>query len=215
MGSLPGTGVAADHVAHLLSSAVLVLSFGLLYQRRLTAMIGTYAMQAWALAAAAFWQGWVQGSPALYIAGAITAGAIGMAAPITLRRIVRRQRIHGGVETTLGLFPCMVAGLALVALAVLLVRPATMDSPVLTREDLALALSVVLVGLLVMITRRTTLPQVVGFMSIGNGLVLGLVSVRGMPLVAASSVAVLVLLGAAVSGLFFFGIREHLEGTRR
>jgi len=167
------------------------------------------------LAAAALWQGWVQDSLALYITGAITVGTMGVAVPIALRHIVRRQRIHGTVETMLGIFPGMAAGVALVALAVLLVRPATMDSPVLAREDMALALSVVLLGLLVMITRRAVVLQVVGFISVGNGLLLGIVGVRGIPLVAALSMALLVLLGAAVSGVFFFGIHERLGGTRR
>ena len=63
-----------------------------------------------------------------------------------------------------------------------------------------------------MVTRRTALPQLVGFMSIGNGLILGAVSVQGMPLVAELSVAVLAMLGAVVSGLFFFRIRESFEG---
>jgi len=82
---------------------------------------------------------------------------------------------------------------------------------VLTREDLSLALSVVLLGQLMMITRQTALTQVVGFMSIENGLILGAVGVRGMPLVVELSVAVLVMVGAVVFGLFFFRIRERFE----
>jgi hydrogenase-4 component E len=68
---------------------------------------------------------------------------------------------------------------------------------------------------LMMITRRTALAQVVGFISMENGLLLGAVGVRGMPLVAESVAAVLVLVGALVSGVFFFRIRERFDHLGR
>jgi hydrogenase-4 component E len=89
------------------------------------------------------------------------------------------------------------------------VLPVTAQSHTLTREDLALALSVVLMGMLMMITRRTALTQVIGFMSMENGLILAAVSVEGMPLVVELTVAVLVLLAFAVFGVFFFRIRDR------
>ena len=86
-----------------------------------------------------------------------------------------------------------------------------MHAAALTREDLALALSVVLLGLLMMITRRNALTQVVGFMSLENGLILAAVSVAGMPLVVELSVAFLVMVAFIVFGVFFFRIRERFE----
>jgi hydrogenase-4 component E len=211
MGGQPGFGELSYDVAHLLGGAVLVLTFGLLYQRRITAVITTYAMQSWVLAAAAAWQGWAQGSPELYVAALIALGVKGVAIPIGLHRIVLRLQIHRAVETAMGIFPSMAVGVGLVVLSILMVLPTTMESQVLTREDLALALSVVLLGHLMMITRRTALTQVIGFMSIENGLILGAVGVRGMPLVVELSVAVLVLVGGVVFGVFFFRLRERFD----
>jgi hydrogenase-4 component E len=91
------------------------------------------------------------------------------------------------------------------------VLPTTLASQALTREDLALALSVVLLGLLMMITRRNALTQVVGFMSLENGLILAAVSVAGMPLIVELSVAFLVMVAFIVFGVFFFRIRERFE----
>jgi hydrogenase-4 component E len=113
--------------AHLLGGAVLVLSFGLLSQRRLAAVITLYALQGWALVATAGWQGWLQGAPALGVAGLIVLGATGVAAPVLLRRIARRSRLHQVVDTALGIFPGLAIGSALVALAVLVVLPATIS----------------------------------------------------------------------------------------
>ena len=206
-----GFGAISYDLAHLLGGAVLVLSFVLLYQRRLRAVINTYALQAVALAAAAAWQGWVQQAPELYITAAITLTVKGFVLPVALHRIVRRLAIHRAVEPALGVFPSMVMGVALVALAILVVLPTTLAAQALTREDLALSLSVVLLGVLMMITRRNALTQTIGFLSLENGLILGAVGVSGMPLVVELSIAVLVLVAFTLSGVFFFRIRERFD----
>jgi hydrogenase-4 component E len=204
-------GALAYDMAHLLGTAALVMSFVLLYQRRIGAVVNTYAVQAWILAAAAFWQGWVQASPHLYATGVIALLAKGLAIPIALHNIVHRLRIQRSIEIALGVFPSMALGVGMVTLAILVVLPTTPDSQVLTREDLAIALSVVLLGLLMMISRRTALTQVIGFMSLENGLILAAIGVAGMPLVVELSVAVLILVAAIVFGVFFFRIRARFD----
>lgn len=207
-----GFGALPYDVAHLLGGAALVLSFALLYQRRIGAVINAYAAQAAVVGAAAAWQGWVQGEAGLFATALLALAVKGIAIPVALRRLVRRLAIHRGVETALGIFPSMISGVALVALSTLLVLPATALSPeTLTREDLALALSVVLLGLLAMITRRSAFTQTVGFLSVENGLSLAAVGVRGMPMVFEISVAFLVLIVFIVLGLFVFRIRERFD----
>ncbi|MBU6498606.1 MAG: hydrogenase-4 component E [Rhodospirillales bacterium] len=211
MGPRLGFGVFDYDLAHMLGGAVLVLSFGLLYQRRVSAVITLYAMQAVVLAAAAAWQGWVQGAVELYLTAAITLAAKGLAIPFGLRAIVRRLDIHRTIETALGIFATMAFGVGLVALSILVVLPVTLHAYALTREDLATALSVVLLGMLMMITRRNALTQVIGFLSLENGLILAAVGVAGMPLVVELAVAVLVMLVFIVFGVFFFRIRERFD----
>ena len=89
--------------------------------------------------------------------------------------------------------------------------PVTHQSGAITRENLALALSVVLLGLLMMITRRNAVTQVVGFMSLENGLILAAVGVRGMPFVVEMSVAFSVMVAFIIFGVFFFHIRERFD----
>ena len=79
------------------------------------------------------------------------------------------------------------------------------------REDLAFALSIVLLGLLMMVTRRNAVSQVIGFMSLENGLVLAATGARGMPLVVEISVAFSVLIAFIVTGIFLFRIRERFD----
>jgi len=198
-------------IGHLLSASVLVLSFALLFQRRILGVLRIFALQASVLAAAAAWQAWIQDAPHLYVTAAIALLFKAIAIPVTLQRIVRRLGIHRTVETVLGVGLAMLAGVGLVALSILLVLPVTHAAIALTRDDLALALSVVLLGLLMMITRRNSVTQVVGFMSLENGLILAAVGVHGMPLVVEMSVAFSVMVAFIIFGIFFFHIRERFD----
>jgi hydrogenase-4 component E len=207
MHASPIFGVLSHDAAHLLGGAMLVLSFVLLYQRRLTAMIHVYALQSLVLAAAAAWQGWAQSAPPLYLVALIALAAKGIAIPVALSRILDRTNIRPEIETAFGIFPSIILGLALVALAILVVPPGAL------RESLSFALSVVLLGLLTMIARRNALAQVIGFLSLENGLILAAVGIEGLPLVAELSIAVLVLLACVVCGVCFFRIRERFDSV--
>jgi hydrogenase-4 component E len=204
-------GQLAYDVAHLLGGAVLLLSFVLLYQRRIGAVINAFAMQGTLLALAAAWQAHAQGEPGLYLTALLAFGAKGVLIPVALHRMVRELNLHRTVETALGIGPSMMAGVGLVGLAILAVLPATEGVRALAREDIALALSVVLLGMLMMITRRNAISQVIGLLSLENGLILAAIGVTGMPLVVELSTAALVLMVALVAGVITFQIRERLD----
>jgi len=198
-------------LSHLLGGGVLLLSFLLLYQRRIGAVINAFATQGTLLALAAAWQGWVQGAPGLYLTALLAFAAKGVLIPLALHHIVRRLDLHRTVETALGIGSSMIAGVALVGLAILAVLPATEGVGALAREDVALALSVVLLGMLMMITRRNAISQVIGLLSLENGLILAAIGVAGMPLVVELSTAALVLMVAVVAAVFAFQIRERFD----
>lgn len=198
-------------LAHLIGATVLMAGFSLLYQRRLFAVLNTFSFQALALAAAAAWQAHVQNAPHLYVTAGVALVFKAMIVPFALHWLVEKLGIHRTVETALSIGWTMIIGVALVALSILLVLPVTAKAAALTRESLALAMSVVLLGMLMMITRRNAVTQVVGFMALENGLILAAVSAKGMPLVVEISVAFSVLVAMALFGIFFFRIRERFD----
>ena len=114
-------------------------------------------------------------------------------------------------ETVVGIGQTMLAGIALVALSILVMLPITAEAGTLAREDLAFSLSVILLGLLMMISRRNAVSQVIGFMSIENGLILAATAAKGMPLVVEISVAFSILVALIVIGIFLFRIRERFD----
>jgi hydrogenase-4 component E len=201
----------AFDLAHLLAGGMVVLSFLLLYQDRITATLNVFALQAITLALAVAWQSYMQDAPHLMITAAIALIVKGFIIPAALHRIVRRLEIHREIEQVIGGGPTMLTGLGLVALAILLVMPVGTSVSLLAREDLAFALGVILLGLLMMITRRNAVTQIIGFMSLENGLVLAATGAKGMPLVVEVSVAFSILIVFIVFGVFVFRIRERFD----
>jgi hydrogenase-4 component E len=198
-------------ISHLLAGGLVLMSFVLLYQDRLYSLLHVYALHALTLALAVAWQAYIQDAPHLYVTAAIALGFKAIVIPIALRRIVQQLGIHREIETAVGIGLTMLAGMALVALSMVVMLRVTGAANPIAREDLALALAVVLLGLLIMVTRRNAVSQVVGFMSLENGLVLAATGARGMPLVVEISVAFSILIAFIVIGIFLFRIRERFD----
>ena len=202
----------AYNIAHLIGAVILMSSFALLYQRRLTAVVSIFVVQAVALTAAAAWQAHIQDdSIHLYSSAAVILVFKVVFVPIALRWLIRKLGVQKTVETTLGVNMSLMLGVALVGLSILLVLPVTVEAGSLSRETLALAMSVVLLSFLTMITRRNAITQVVGFMALENGLLLAAVSAEGMPFVVEISIAFSVLIAMTLFGIFFFRIRERFD----
>jgi hydrogenase-4 component E len=198
-------------IADLLAGSLVLVSFMLLYQDRLYALLNVYALHAVVLALSVGWQAFIQHAPHLYVTAVIALGFKAILIPVALRRIVERLGIHREVETVGGTGPTMLAGMALVALSMVVMLRVTGGATPIAREDLAFALAVVLLGLLIMVTRRNAVSQVVGFMSLENGLVLAATGAKGMPLVVEISVAFSILIAFIVIGIFLFRIRERFD----
>ena len=203
-------GLAFD-VAHLLTGGLVLVSFMLLYQDRMFSLLNIFALHAFVLSLSVAWQALVQGAPHLYVTAAFALVFKVIVIPVALHRIVRRLGIHQTLEIVAGIGPTMLAGMGLVALSIVVMLPVTVGVDTLAREDLAFALSVVLLGLLMMVTRRNAVSQVIGFMSLENGLVLAATGAKGMPLVVEISVAFSVLIAFIVIGIFLFRIRERFD----
>ena len=198
-------------IAHLLAGGLVLVSFMLHYQDRLYALVNVFALHAVVLTASVGWQAWLQDSSHLYITAAIAFGFKAIVIPLALRRIVARLGIHREIETVVGVGPTMLAGIGLVALSLVLMLRVTSEAAPLAREDIAFALSVLLLGLLMMVTRRNAVSQIIGFMSLENGLILAATGANGMPLVVEISVAFSVLIAFIVIGIFLFRIRERFD----
>ena len=197
----------------MLAGGLVLTSFMLLYQDRMYGLLNVFALHAVVLSASVAWQAYIQAAPHLYVTAAIALVLKAIIIPVALHRVVARLGIHRTIETVVGIGPTMLAGMGLVALSMVVMLKATAAADPLAREDLAFALSVVLLGLMMMVTRRNAVSQVVGFMSLENGLILAATGAKGMPLVVEISVAFSVLVAFIVIGVFLFRIRERFDSV--
>jgi hydrogenase-4 component E len=203
----------AIDVAHMLAGGMVLVSFMMLYQDRMFGLLNVFALHAVVLSLSVGWQAFIQNAPHLYVTAAIALVLKAIVIPVALRRMVVRLGIHRTIETVGGIGSTMLLGMGLVALSMVVMLRATAGADPLAREDLAFALSVVLLGLLMMVTRRNAVSQIIGFMSLENGLILAATGAKGMPLVVEISIAFSVLIAFIVIGVFLFRIRERFDSV--
>src|SRR6185312_1557457 len=134
-------GLSYD-IVHLLAGSLVLVSFMLLYQDRLYALLNVYALHALVLAAAVAWQAYAQDAPHLYITAAIALLFKAILIPVVLHRMIVKLGIHREIETVVGIGPTMLLGMGLVALSMVVMLRVTVGADPLVREDLAFALAV-------------------------------------------------------------------------
>ncbi len=209
--ALPLEPATLADIAQALSVGVMLCGFWMLLQRRLVNVVRTYAAQAFLLALAAAWQAYVQDERQLLTTAVIILVAKALIVPAVLNRIIVKLDLRRSVATSVGFGRGLVGAMGLVGFSMLLVFPVTTTSGALTRETLAMALSVVFLGFWMIITRNRAISQVIALMALENGVLLAVVGVKGMPLVVEMITAVLVLLTFMVFGIFFFHIRTRFD----
>src|SRR6202790_1800931 len=142
----------AFDIAHMLAGGLVLVSFMQLYQDRLYALLNVFALHALVLALSVAWQAYIQDAPHLYVTAAIALVFKAIVIPVVLHRIIVGFGVYREIEKVVGVGPAMLLGIGLVALSMVVMLRVTAEADPLAREDLAFALSVVLLGLLMMVT---------------------------------------------------------------
>jgi len=206
------TAPLSQQFVNLLAAGLLLIAFAMLSQRRVLSLIRLFAWQGVMLTASTLIVAWSTGQTHLYWSAAITAALKVVALPLLLHRLIDRLNVRWDVETLINIPTTMLAGIGLAILAFALATPISEMASTVTRSTLGIALACVLLSFLMMIVRRKAIPQVIGFLSMENGLFLAATSATyGMPLVVELGIALDVLVGTFVFGIFFFHIRETFD----
>jgi hydrogenase-4 component E len=202
----------AHQLVNLLAAMLLLIAFAMLSQRRILTLIHLFAWQGVALAASTFLVAYTTGQTHLYFSAALTVLLKVMLIPWVLHRLIDRLNIRWDVETLINIPTTMLIGVGLAIFAFALATPISQMSSTFTRATLGIALASVLLSFLMMIVRRKAVPQVIGFLAMENGLFFAATSATyGMPLVVELGVALDVLVGTFIFGIFFFHIREQFD----
>lgn len=196
----------------LLAGLIALTSFLMLGQSRLPRLVFIFSVQGCLLAAATALAASVLDYPHLYISAALSFALKGVTIPLLLHRLIHRLGLHRVMDTIERPARVMLGGASLLVFSYYVSLPVVARSSLVTLNAVAVSLAVVLLGMLLMITRRQAVAHVVGFMSIENGLFFAaVVSTYGMPMVVELGVAFDVLVAAVVFGVFFFQINASID----
>jgi hydrogenase-4 component E len=202
----------SGQIVNLLAALLLLIAFAMLAQRRVLTLIKLFAWQGAALAASTMMVAYSTAQPHLYFSAALTFALKVILIPWILHRLIDRLSVRWDVETLINIPTTMLVGIALAIFAFALATPISHMASALTRATLGIALASVLLSFLMMIVRRKAVPQVIGFLAMENGLFFAATSATyGMPLVVELGVALDVLVGTFIFGIFFFHIREQFD----
>jgi hydrogenase-4 component E len=197
---------------NLFASVLLLLSFAMLSQRRIMTVIHLFTLQGATLVAATVVVAYLTNQHHLYYSAAITLVTKVIVIPILLHRLIDRLNVKWDVETLINIPTTMLIGILLVVFSFNLALPIAKLSSSIAHSTLGIALACVLLSFMMMITRAKAVPQVIGFLSMENGLFFAATSATyGMPMVVEFGIAFDVLVGVFILGVFMFQIREQFD----
>jgi len=202
----------STQIINLLAAILLLIAFAMISQRRILSLINLFALQGLILTVSTCVVAYSTAQHHLYYSAALTLLLKVLMLPWLLHRLIRKLNIKWDVETLINIPTTMLAGIVLVIFAFDLAAPISQLSESVTRGLIGIALASVLLSLLMMLTRRKAVSQVVGFLSLENGLFFAATSAtHGMPLVVELGIALDVLVATFIFGIFFFQIRETFD----
>ncbi|GAB1235361.1 formate hydrogenlyase [Ferrigenium sp. UT5] len=202
----------APQLVNLLAAMLLLIMFAMLTQRRILSMINLFAWQGLLLTLSTAIVAYSTHQHHLYYSAGLTLVLKVLLLPWLLHRLMRKLNVRWDVETLINIPTTMLVGLALVIFAFNLAAPISQMAEGITRGLIGIALAGVLLSLLMMLTRRKAVTQVVAFLALENSLFFAATSAtHGMPLVVEFGIALDVLVASFIFGIFFFQIRETFD----
>ncbi|HMW76269.1 MAG TPA: formate hydrogenlyase [Rhodocyclaceae bacterium] len=197
---------------NLFAAVMLMLAFAMLSQRRILTLIHLFTLQGMTVVGATAMVAYVTHQPHLYASAALTFVLKVILIPFLLHRLINRLNVRWDIETMINIPTLMLVGIVLVVFAFNLALPISKLSTSIARGTLGIALACVLLSFMMMITRAKAVPQVIGFLTMENALFFAATSATyGMPMVVELGIALDVLVGIFILGVFMFQIREQFD----
>lgn len=206
-----------NRIITLMAALVLVLQIAAVGQRWIISSIRIFAVQSFLLAAIAGVIAYFNQASHIYIAALLTLIFKAGLLPWLLERLVARIGIRREIEPLINApLSILITGcLTLVAYVVAqsFYHPEESSArAALGHNTLAVAIALFLIGFFTMLNRRKALTQVLGLLSLENGLFLAAISLTyGMPLIVELGIFFDVLVAVLVLGILVFRIRETFD----
>jgi hydrogenase-4 component E len=196
----------------VLATLILLMSFLLLSQSRLTSAVYIFAWQGVCISVVTALIGYVHHNHHLYVSALITLALKGYFIPWLMHKMIRRIKLEKHIDHPDHPVLLLLAATGLVIFSYWISIPIQQAHLANISKLIALSIALILIGFFIMTMRKQAVLQVIGFMSIENGLFLSAISTsEGMPLLIELGVAFDVLVAAVLFGVFFLQIYDSIE----
>lgn len=198
-----------------LGSALLLLTcFGIVAQRRLSACVDLFALQSVFLSLTVTLVAFLTGVHHIYIAAALTIVIKAIVIPRILKKVIERLNVSRELVMNINVPASLLISGVLVMIAFLITQPIIPFGHLLTRDSLAIALAIVLIGFFTMIARQKAVTQMIAFLVMENGLFLGATAATyGMPLIVELGVFFDVLVAALIAGIYANRLQDAFDSV--
>jgi hydrogenase-4 component E len=198
-----------------LGAALLLLTcFGIVAQRRLSACVDLFALQSVFLSLTVTLVAFLTGVHHIYIAAALTIVIKAIVIPRILKKVIERLNVSRELVMNINVPASLLISGVLVMIAFLITQPIIRFGHLLTRDSLAIALAIVLIGFFTMIARQKAVTQMIAFLVMENGLFLGATAATyGMPLIVELGVFFDVLVAALIAGIYTNRLQDAFDSV--
>lgn len=198
----PAIPTVASQLLQALGALLLLTAFAALGTARAAGYIKAFAVQSVVLAMVAGVIGYFTGSAHLYVVAGLTVVIKAGAITLILRAVARRVGLQREPGLVLNLPASLLVGGLLTLLAFFASPAVVAPGTFLNEPPLAISVALVLMGLFLLSSRRHALAQVVGLLTIENGLFSGAIAIAyGMPLIVEIGILLDILVAVIVLGL--------------
>ena len=196
----------------IITASILLTSFAFLMQTRIHSMIATFVCQSAMLSAVMVLHALKTGEHELYLSALLTILLKVVFIPYLLKYFVAKLNIRHRVTDVRRPFLILIGAAALVLFCYRLVTPVSTVSWTQDNGNIAVAMAVMLLGMLLMITHRKAISYIIGFMSMENGIFFAaLVATKGMPMLVEFGIIFDVFFASILFGIFFLKLRRSID----
>jgi len=191
---------------------VVVLGLQTVATHRITSAVRAVALQGAALAFLPFALGHTLGLWGMIESCALVLALKGVIIPLLLHRAIREARVVHEADPMVSLQLSVIIGAALVGVAFWIGGTLVLPWPAPNRLLVPIALATLLLGFLVIVTRRKAVTQVVGYLMLENGVfIFGQALARELPFVVELAILLDVLVGVFVMGIAIHHISREFD----
>jgi hydrogenase-4 component E len=204
--------MTADDVVILCAAGMLVTAYLMVAQKALFVTIRLYGVQSILLGVVAVAMGLTDHRSHLFIGAALTIGLKGVFIPWFLMRIIDRIGIHREIEPYLNAPSSLLICLGLTVLGYRASTGLADGGQGVTHHVIGVSLSMLLMGLFLMVSRRKAVTQILALLTVENAVFLvALGATSGMPLVVELGISFDVILAVLVLGILVHRIVDRFE----